>query len=96
MHKLPTMESLRGVSLVPVLEIASIVTVLGAIYTAALTTYRLIWHPLAKFPGPRLAAVTGWYETYYDCFLLGKFSNHIDGMHRKYGRPFQPPDILRS
>ena len=68
-----------------VLGTISLLILLGVLYVVALAIYRLIWHPLAKFPGPRLAAMTGWYETYFDCFLLGEFSNHIDEMHRSYG-----------
>lgn len=90
------MKSLEDMSLVSVLEIASLMTVLGAIYAAALAINRLTWHPLAEFPGPKLAAITGWYETYYDCFLLGKFSNHIDELHKIYGKPRVPPDIPTS
>ena len=54
--------------------------------TVTLAVYRMTLHPLAKFPGPKLAAATAWYETYYDCLLLGKFSNHIDKLHNKYGK----------
>ena len=69
----------RGI-LAIILILASLVAVLATII------YRLVLHPLAQFPGPKLAAVTGWYETYYDCFLLGKFSNHVDQLHQKYGK----------
>ncbi|KAH8807218.1 cytochrome P450 [Xylogone sp. PMI_703] len=41
--------------------------------------------PLAKFPGPKLAAMTGWYETYYDCFKKGRYWVEIEKMHQKYG-----------
>ena len=51
--------------------------------------YRLYFHPLTGFPGPKLAALTLWYETYYDVWLRGKYVFKIKEMHEKYGRnPF--------
>ena len=47
--------------------------------------YRLYFHPLAKFPGPRLAAATLWYEFFYDCILYGQYTFKIGRMHEKYG-----------
>ncbi|OJI85470.1 hypothetical protein ASPTUDRAFT_119373 [Aspergillus tubingensis CBS 134.48] len=41
--------------------------------------------PLAKFPGPRLAAATGLYEFYYDVIRDGQFVWHIERLHQKYG-----------
>ncbi|KAL4898851.1 hypothetical protein BDW74DRAFT_189894 [Aspergillus multicolor] len=56
-----------------------------AIYSASLATYRLFFHPLAGFPGPRLAAATGWYESYYDLVKGGKYIHKIEEMHKLYG-----------
>ena len=47
--------------------------------------YRLYFHPMAKFPGPKLAAITGWVETYYDVFRGGQFIFKIEEWHKKYG-----------
>jgi hypothetical protein len=57
------------------------------LYTASLVFYRLYWSPLAKFPGPKLAAATQWYETYYELISGGggNFTRQIKKMHDKYG-----------
>lgn len=54
-------------------------------WLAGLAVYRLYLHPLSKFPGPKLAALTKWYEAYYEIVLNGKFTFHIEDLHRKYG-----------
>lgn len=58
---------------------------LFSLYLAFLVTQRLLLSPLAKFPGPRLAALTNWYEFYYDVIQQGKFTAHIQELHRIYG-----------
>lgn len=54
-------------------------------YCASLIIYRLYFHPLAGFPGPKLAAATRWYEFYYDVIQQGKYVYKVDQMHDKYG-----------
>ena len=54
-------------------------------YSFGLGLYRLTFDRLAKFPGPRLAAATYWYEFYYDWWCGGKYLFQIEKMHKKYG-----------
>ncbi|KAF2183530.1 cytochrome P450 [Zopfia rhizophila CBS 207.26] len=55
------------------------------LYWIRLCIYRLHFHPLAHFPGPRLAAVTSWYEAYYEIVLQGQYSRKIGELHDVYG-----------
>ncbi|KAK9802347.1 putative Cytochrome P450 [Seiridium cardinale] len=59
----------------------------GLVSTLLAVVYRLMLHPLASFPGPKLAAATGLYETYYEVFKDGggRYWVEIEEMHRKYG-----------
>ncbi|KAK3984634.1 cytochrome P450 [Cladorrhinum sp. PSN332] len=58
------------------------------LYLLCLSIYRLYFHPLAGIPGPKFAAITGWYETYFELFhkgLGGQYTFHIRELHAKYG-----------
>ena len=56
-------------------------------YLATLTMYRLYLSPLASFPGPKMTALTQWYETYCEIFKKGggQFVFEIHKWHEKYG-----------
>ncbi|CAG8015856.1 unnamed protein product [Penicillium salamii] len=57
------------------------------LYSISLVVYRLFFHPLAKYPGPRLAAITHWYAAFY----AWRGDLHINSRewHDRYG------DIVR-
>ncbi|KAK2589501.1 hypothetical protein QQS21_012822 [Conoideocrella luteorostrata] len=56
-------------------------------YQVLQVIYRLTLHPLAKFPGPRIAAATKWYEFFFDVCKGegGQYAWEIQRMHEKYG-----------
>ncbi|KAJ5753978.1 uncharacterized protein N7511_008131 [Penicillium nucicola] len=54
-------------------------------YNLVMIIYRLQFHSLRRFPGPRLAAATGLYEIYFSAWGPGFFENEIHQMHQKYG-----------
>ncbi|KAL1989053.1 hypothetical protein VTN96DRAFT_5816 [Rasamsonia emersonii] len=60
---------------------------------AAWILYRMlqncVWHPLARFPGPRIAAISPLYRAYIDCVAQSSFVHTLEKLHAKYG------DIVR-
>ncbi|KAL9082972.1 MAG: hypothetical protein Q9159_006073 [Coniocarpon cinnabarinum] len=65
---------------------------LSVLYTVCTVVYRLYFHPLAKFPGTKLAAATKWYECYFDLLSQeggGQFPWEIDRMHDVYVNPHE-------
>jgi hypothetical protein len=57
----------------------------GSVYLILRSIYRLWFHPLSKFPGPKLAAITHLYEFYYDAIKGGMYIWEIERWHLKYG-----------
>lgn len=49
------------------------------------SVYRLYFSPLAKFPGPRLAAVSRLYELYYDGYQPDGYIRKLRDLHEEYG-----------
>jgi hypothetical protein len=70
---LSTLSSVVFLCAIPLLS-----TVFGAIW-------RLYFSPLSKFPGPKLAALTLWYEFYYDILRGGMYIWEIERLHKIYG-----------
>ena len=63
-------------------------------FVGAWTIYSVYLGPLAKFPGPKLAAATLWYECYYDVVLGGQYTFKIKEFHQKYGMSEKRPFFL--
>lgn len=43
-------------------------------------------HPLAKIPGPTMAAATRWYRTWYEIWPhAGEMTREIEKLHAKHG-----------
>jgi hypothetical protein len=73
--------------LLPYLSLSHLYIIISLflLYLLALGTYRLYLSPLSRIPGPRLAALTWWYEFYYDIVLGGQYTFKIISLHRQYG-----------
>ncbi|KAL4954540.1 cytochrome P450 [Aspergillus filifer] len=55
------------------------------IYLTTLAIYRLYLSPISHFPGPKLAALTWWYQFYYDVVLQGRYMFKMQSLHAQYG-----------
>ncbi|KAF7597008.1 hypothetical protein BBP40_011374 [Aspergillus hancockii] len=62
-------------------------TVLSGIvaYLVMRSIYRLFFHPLSKFPGPKFAAISYLPEFYHDVIRGGMYMWEVERMHREYG-----------
>lgn len=49
--------------------------------------FNAFYHPLAKFPGPKVAASTAWYKTYQELYLGRSWIDVLQELHGKYGIP---------
>lgn len=54
----------------------------GALFL--LLCYRAFFHPLAQYPGPRLASITGLWRLWH--YIIGDWSEIILDLHKKYGK----------
>ncbi|KAI1498688.1 cytochrome P450 [Biscogniauxia marginata] len=69
------------------LQVIAIAGVLTISYFACVAIYRLYFHPLAKFPGPKLAAISDlWYVR---AWTGGRYPFIMQEMHAKYGDVFR-------
>ncbi|KAF1844200.1 cytochrome P450 [Cucurbitaria berberidis CBS 394.84] len=71
------------------MELMTTVLVCGATTLVLYALYGAIWRlylsPIANFPGSKAAAVTFWYEFYYDVVKGGAYVYEIERMHERYG-----------
>jgi hypothetical protein len=86
----------KELTLLPFASVASACFLLWLVYLVGLAIYRLYLSPLAKFPGPKLAALSKNYELYYDVVRRGQFIFHIQELHKKYGETRPPTCTLRA
>ena len=56
-----------------------------ALYLVGFVVTQLYLHPLSRFPGPRIAAVTRWYEFYQDVICDGGYVKYYPMLHKKLG-----------
>ncbi|KAF9072158.1 cytochrome P450 [Rhodocollybia butyracea] len=54
-------------------------------YLFGTALYRRFFHPLHKYPGPMLAAITDWYEAYYNIVKGGGLVAELERLHKLHG-----------
>ncbi|KAL6366279.1 hypothetical protein LRP88_00027 [Fusarium phalaenopsidis] len=69
----------------PVVAAAGAAGLFWVSYLVCKVIYNLFFHPLSKFPGPKIAAIGTYYEFYHDVIRDGTYLWRIEEMHRKYG-----------
>jgi len=78
-----------GSALWPALfSLRSVAAVVGLIivHRIAIMLYNISpFHPLYRFPGPKLAAASRLYDMWFDLVKQGKFNHEIQRLHELYG-----------
>jgi len=70
------------------LSLSAVLRLVGLwlLYRIGLALYNISpWHPLSRFPGPKIAAASYIYEAYYDWYKGGRYGMRIKAMHARYG-----------
>ncbi|TVY33645.1 Cytochrome P450 monooxygenase [Lachnellula subtilissima] len=67
------------------IQVLGTTVVLSLLLAVAEAVRRVYIHPLAHIPGPRLAAITWWYEFYFDVIQPSIFVFKIQELHKQYG-----------
>ena len=47
--------------------------------------YNVFFHPLRKFPGPRMAGATTWWKAYKEVYQKETLARSLFDLHEKYG-----------
>ncbi len=76
-----------------ILDIARLLFIGSGLSTAVLIFYRLYLHPLARFPGPFLAAMSDYYAAYHDIWREGNQVRQLEKLHRIYGETLFQPQV---
>jgi hypothetical protein len=56
------------------------------IYMVYRMLHNLVWHPLASFPSPRVAAVTSLYRAYIELVAKSSFVCELEKLHTQYSK----------
>ena len=77
-------------------EICAFIVCSSFLYIGALFLYRVFWHPLAAFPGPKIAAVSDLYGIYHDLYRSGQLCTQMPKLHDIYGMCHHALDYVKT
>lgn len=78
--------------LTPVSVLAAVIAT-GLAWAFSTAFYNVYHHPLAHFPGPKLAAASKFWLAYQEFVRGVSLSDIRDELHAKYGAPSLPSQI---
>ncbi|GJE93186.1 cytochrome P450 [Phanerochaete sordida] len=67
------------------LEALQLLILSWLLYNVTTVIYNIYFHPLARFPGPRLAAASEWWQAYVEVIKEESLSKKLLDLHAKYG-----------
>ncbi|KAF2190227.1 putative cytochrome P450 [Zopfia rhizophila CBS 207.26] len=84
------MQSFTSVKMLLYDELKNLISLRGFVtlalcYVFVKAIYGLFFHQLSSIPGPRIAALTSWYEFWWNCPKKGRYMFKIEEMHQQYG-----------
>ncbi|TVY92481.1 Cyrochrome P450 monooxygenase [Lachnellula willkommii] len=82
--------------IVPPTTLPGVIVALVVVWCIQTAIYRLYFSPVAQFPGPKLAALTLWYEFYYDVWLGGQYVFKMHEFHEQYRKSEIVPSLTRA
>ncbi|KAI0854609.1 cytochrome P450 [Xylaria cubensis] len=68
-----------------ILQVVTLLVITYFTWSFCIGVYRVTYHPLARIPGSKIAAMTYWYEVYYEVILGGQYFKRIKDMHSEFG-----------
>jgi hypothetical protein len=66
-------------------DLLSVAFAAAIVYGVYIVIHNAYLHPLARFPGPRLAGITTYWKAYIECILKKSFCDELRELHAIYG-----------
>ena len=77
-------------------QVIALFCIFATLLKAGQLLYRLVFHPLANYPGPKVAAVTNLYGAYHDLVSSRSLCRQVSHLHDAYGKSTETASWVRS